>query len=206
MEFHVLGPLEIVRHGRTLELGAGKQRTLLAMLLLHANEVVSTDRLIDALWGEQAPATAPKIVQGYVSRLRKVLDAGHERPDRAAARGGILLTRSPGYVLRVEEGQLDADRFATLLARARTALARGAAHEAATLLRDALDLWRGPPLADFGFDTFAQEEIARLEELRLAAVEERIEADLALGRHARSSPSSRPSSPVIRCASGCADS
>ena len=93
-----------------------------------------------------------------------------------------MLTRSPGYVLRVEEGQLDADRFATLLASARTALARGAALEAATLLRDALDLWRGPALADFGFDAFAQEEIARLEELRLAAVEERVEADLALGR------------------------
>ena len=208
MEFHILGPLEIVRHGRALELGAGKQRTLLAMLLLHANEVVSTDRLIDALWGEQAPATAPKIVQGYVSRLRKVLDAGHERPDGSAARGGILLTRSPGYVLRVEEGQLDADRFATLLASARTALARGAALEAATLLREALDLWRGPPLADFGFDTFAQEEIARLEELRLAAVEERVEADLALGRgtrgRRRARGARRPSS-AARAAARAAD-
>ena len=184
MEFHVLGPLEIVRHGRALELGAAKQRALLAMLLLHANEVVSTDRLIDALWGDRAPATAPKIVQGYVSRLRKVLDAGHEQPDRTAARSSILLTRSPGYALRIEEGQLDADRFETLLARARTALARGEAHEAATLLREALDLWRGPPLADFGFDTFAQEEIARLEELRLAAIEEVLDADLALARHA----------------------
>ena len=89
MEFHVLGPLEIVRQGRTLELGAGKQRTLLAVLLLHANEVVSTDRLIDALWGEQAPATAPKIVQGYVSRLRKVARAaraaGPVGPPRTAA-------------------------------------------------------------------------------------------------------------------------
>src|SRR5262245_16860985 len=125
MEFRVRGPLEIVRQGRTLALGSGKQRTLVAALLLNANEVVSSDRLIDALWGEHAPATAPKIVQGYVSRLRKALD--DERPDRSGTRGGgILLTRSPGYVLRVEDGQLDADRFAALLARASTALAGGA--------------------------------------------------------------------------------
>src|SRR5262245_2722060 len=86
MEFHVLGPLEVVRQGRTLELGTGKQRTLMAVLLLHANEVVSSDRLIDALWGEQAPATAPKIVQGYISRLRKALDA--EQPNRPGTTNG----------------------------------------------------------------------------------------------------------------------
>src|SRR5262245_28029061 len=121
MEYHVLGPLEVVRDGRTLELGAGKQRTLLAALLLNANEVVSTDRLIDALWGDQVPATAPKIVQGYVSRLRRVLDGDDERPEQIGPpRGeGALLTRSPGYVLRVEEGQLDSARFATLLTQAR---------------------------------------------------------------------------------------
>ena len=183
MEFHVLGPLEIVRQGRTLELGTGKQRTLVAALLLHANEVVSTDRLIDALWGETAPATAPKIVQGYVSRLRKVLEGEHQGKDRSGSRAAaILLTRSPGYVLRVEDGQLDADRFAALLAKARAALAAGAALEASTLLGEALGLWRGPPLSEFAFDSFAQEEIARLEELRLAALEERVEADLALAR------------------------
>jgi DNA-binding SARP family transcriptional activator len=182
MEFHVLGPLEIVRQGRTLELGMGKQRTLLAVLLLHANEVVSSDRLIDALWGEQAPATAPKIVQGYVSRLRKALD--EERPNRSGAGdGGILLTRSPGYVLRIEDGQLDADRFEGLLTQARVALAEGAALQASTLLGEALALWRGPPLSEFAFDAFAQEEIARLEELHLDALEERVEADLALARH-----------------------
>jgi DNA-binding SARP family transcriptional activator len=177
MEFHVLGPLEIVRQGRTLEPGTGKQRALLAVLLLHRNEVVSSDRLIDALWGENAPATAPKIIQSYVSRLRKVLDerSAGERNE------GVLATRSPGYVLRVEDGQLDADRFAGLLARGRTALAQGAALEASSLLREALALWRGPPLSEFAFDSFAQEEIARLEELRLAALEERVEADLALG-------------------------
>ena len=182
MEFHVLGPLEIVRQDRTLELGTGKQRALLAVLLVHANEVVSSDRLIDALWGEQAPTTAPKIVQGYVSRLRKALD--DESPNRPGpANGGILLTRSPGYVLRIEEGQLDADRFEALLAQARVALAGGAALEASTLLREALGLWRGPPLSEFAFDSFAQEEIARLEELHVAALEERVEADLALARH-----------------------
>jgi DNA-binding SARP family transcriptional activator len=177
MEFHVLGPLEIVRQGRTLEPGTGKQRALLAVLLLHRNEVVSSDRLIDALWGENAPATAPKIIQSYVSRLRKVLD------ERSAGERNqaVLATRSPGYVLRVEDGQLDADRFAGLLARGRTALAQGAALEASSLLREALALWRGPPLSEFAFDSFAQEEIARLEELRLAALEERVEADLALG-------------------------
>ena len=124
MEFRVLGPLEVVRQGRALEIGGGKQRTLLAALLLHANEVVSTDRLIDELWGERAPATAPKIVQGYVSRLRKVLAVETSRQDRAAGRS-ILLTRPPGYVLRLERGQLDADRFAALLAEARAALAAG---------------------------------------------------------------------------------
>ena len=126
MEFHVLGPLEVVRQGRTLELGAGKQRTLLAVLLLNANEVVSTDRLIDALWGAKAPVTAPKIVQGYVSRLRKVLEGERDRPDRSGGPAeGILLTRSPGYVLRIEDGQLDADRFTSLLAKAQGGARRG---------------------------------------------------------------------------------
>ena len=177
MEYRVLGPLEVVRQGRTLELGSGKQRALLAALLLHANEVVSTDRLIDALWGERAPATAPKIVQGYVSQLRKLLAGASESRDE-----GVLLTRSPGYVLRLDDGQLDADRFTALLAKARAALAASAPLEASTLLREALGLWRGPPLPEFAFDSFAQEEIARLEELHVAALEERIDADLALGR------------------------
>jgi DNA-binding SARP family transcriptional activator len=184
MEFHVLGPLEIVRQGRTLELGTGKQRALLAVLLLHRNEVVSSDRLIDALWGETAPATAPKIVQGYVSRLRKLLEGENEGPARedSGRDAGVLLTRSPGYVLRVDDGQVDADRFAALLVQARAALAAGSALDASAVLREALELWRGPALSEFAFDPFAQEEIARLEELHLAALEERVEADLALGR------------------------
>jgi SARP family transcriptional regulator, regulator of embCAB operon len=125
--------------------------------------------------------TAPKIVQGYVSQLRKVLagEAGGQAPTGAR---GMLLTRPPGYVLRLEGRQLDADHFADLLARGRAALAAGGAHDASILLTEALGLWRGPPLPDFTFDSFAQEEIARLEELRLAALEEQIDADLALGR------------------------
>ena len=176
IEFRVLGPLEVVRQGRLLEIGGGRRRALLAVLLLHANEVVSSDRLIDEVWGDRAPATAPKIVQGYVSQLRKVLS--HE------GGGSVLVTKPPGYVLRLEPGQLDVEHFVALLGKGRAALAGGAAGDAAMLLREALELWRGAPLADFAFDPFATEEIVRLEELRLSAVEERIDADLALGRHA----------------------
>src|SRR5262245_44059476 len=174
IEFRVLGPLEVLRNGQQIEIGTGKRRALLAVLLLHANEVVSSDRLIDELWGEGAPATAAKILQGYVSQLRKLL------ADEAG--GSMLVTRAPGYALRLEAGQLDAERFAALLGQARAVMAAGAAQEASLLLRDALALWRGPPFADFTFAPFAQEEIARLEELRRAAVEEHVEADLALGR------------------------
>jgi DNA-binding SARP family transcriptional activator len=176
IEFRILGPLEVVRDGRSLEIGAGKRRALLAVLLLHANEVVSTDRLIDDLWGEQAPSTAPKILQGYVSQLRKVLATGE-------GDGQLLVTRPPGYALRLEDGQLDTQRFASLAARGRAALAADAAGDAAAVLREALALWRGPPLVEFVYDSFAQDEIARLEELWLAALEDRIDADLSLGRH-----------------------
>lgn len=172
MEFRVLGPLEVVEEGHTLALAAGKQRALLAILLLRANEVVSTDELVDGLWGEQPPASAAKSVQIYVSQLRKAIG------------NGALLTRPPGYVLRIEPGELDLDRFENLLAEGKQALAAGHADDAETKLRDALSIWRGAPLADFTYDPFAQPEIARLEELRLCALEERIEAELALGRHA----------------------
>jgi DNA-binding SARP family transcriptional activator/ABC-type branched-subunit amino acid transport system substrate-binding protein/streptogramin lyase len=171
VDFRILGPLEVFEGGRGVVLGGGKQRALLAVLVLHRNEIVSSDRLIDMLWSGRPPATAAKIVQLYVSQLRKVL--GSE----------ILVTQAPGYVLRLEAGQLDADRFKALLAEARRALADTAPEQAAALLREALDLWRGRPLADFAYDDFAQAEIARLEELRLTALEERVEADLALGRH-----------------------
>jgi YVTN family beta-propeller protein len=174
MDFRILGALEVLEEERVLDVGRGKQRSVLALLLLHANEVVSSDRLVDELWPNEPPPTAAKIIQAHVSRLRKALDG---------AGGGILLTRGPGYVLRVEPGQLDVDRFRTLLDEGRAALVAGDAEAAGATLRAALALWRGPPLAEFAYDSFAQEEIARLGELHLAALEERIEADLELGRH-----------------------
>jgi DNA-binding SARP family transcriptional activator len=173
MEFRILGPLEVYEPGRAVPLGGAKQRALLAVLLLNANHVVSVDRLIDELWGEQPPATAAHTIQVYVSQLRKLLAADD-----------VLVTRSPGYMLRVEPDQLDLHRFEARLEEGRAALGQGEAEAAAGLLREALALWRGDALADFSFEPFAQAAISRLEELRLAAVEDRIDADLALGRHA----------------------
>jgi len=179
MEFRILGPLEVRSEGRELSLGGAKQRALLAVLLLHKNEVVSIDRLVDELWGDQPPATAFKVVHVYVSQLRKALRDRGGRGDEER----VLVTRAPGYMLCVEPGQLDADRFEGLVDQARQELAAGKARPAAHMLLEALTLWRGPALADFALDAFAQNEIARLEEARISAVEERIEADLALGRH-----------------------
>jgi len=170
-EFRILGPFEARENGRSLAIGAGKQRALLVLLLLGAGEVVSTDRLIDALWGERAPASALNSVHIYVSQLRKVLGEG------------CLITRGRGYLLAFEPEQLDLGRFERLLGEGRELLAEGEAARASEALRAALGLWRGLPLADFASEPFAQGEIARLDELRLAALEERIEADLALGRH-----------------------
>jgi YVTN family beta-propeller protein len=173
VEFRILGPLEVVEEGHSLALAAGKQRALLAILLVHANKVVSTDELIDGLWGERPPASAAKSIQIYVSQLRKAIG------------NGALLTRPPGYVLRIEPGELDFDRFENLLDQGKQALAANDPAGAATKLRDALSLWRGSPLADFTYEPFARPEIARLEELHFNALEERIEADLALGQHTR---------------------
>jgi YVTN family beta-propeller protein len=156
-------------------LGSPKQRALLAYLLLHANEVVARGRLIEELWGDAAPATVNVVLNGYVSKLRRLLAEGtHDE---------LLATRAPGYVLRVPADQIDAHRFEALLRQGREELAQGDAGQAAATLREALSLWRGRPLADLAYEQFAQSEIRRLEELRLAAVEERIDADLALGRH-----------------------
>ena len=145
------------------------------MLVTHANEVVSKDRLIEELWPEEPFGAALNTLQVTVSRLRKALQA-----DGDEAR---LVTQAPGYLLRVSEPELDAAVFEGLLAEGRTALTKQAPEHAAERLRSALALWRGPPLADFTYEPFAQHEIARLEELRLVALEERIEADLALRRN-----------------------
>ena len=173
LSFRLLGPLEVLgRDGRELPLGAGRQRALLAVLLLHANETVSTDRLVDELWAEQPPPTAAKIVQNRVAYLRRALGDGH------------LVTAGHAYRLETSPGSLDRDRFEALVREGSEALAAGDAQDAGDKLREALALWRGPPLEEFAYEVFARDEIARLDELRLAAIEERVEADLALGLHA----------------------
>jgi DNA-binding SARP family transcriptional activator len=179
MDFQILGPLEVRREGRPVSLGAAKQRVLLAILLLHANEVVSRDLLIDGLWGSHPPATASNAVQVYVAQLRKALEPGRAKGSPTE----VLLTRPGGYSLHVEAGAVDAEHAERLSAQGSSRLAAGDPGAAAPLLHEALDLWRGPPLADFTYEPFAQAEIARLEELRLSTLEERLEADLALGRH-----------------------
>jgi DNA-binding SARP family transcriptional activator len=167
LDFRILGPLEVEGESGSVSLGGPRQRALLAVLLLEAGRVVPTDRLVDLLWGEEAPRTATTSLQNAVSQLRKVLGAE------------LVETRPPGYVLRVETGQIDAGRFERALRGAR---AEPPARRS-ELLRDALAMWRGPALADFAFEQFAQAEIRRLEELRLIALEERIAADLEVGRH-----------------------
>jgi DNA-binding SARP family transcriptional activator len=168
VEFRILGPLEVVEEGRRLTLGGPRQRALLAILLTRANEVVSNDRLIDELWGARPPRTAANALQYHVSQLRKTLGPSE-----------IIVTQEPGYLIRVAPQELDLLRFEQLVDEAR----RAPADQAARLLHDALNLWRGPALSDLVSEPFAQAEILRLEELRLVALELRIETDLALGRH-----------------------
>src|SRR4051794_9509887 len=151
--------------GAPIALGGQKRRAALAVLLLEANQVVSRDRLIDALWGEEPPDTANNTIQVYISQLRKLL------PD------GALETAAPGYRLAVDADTVDLFEFIRLSEEGRTALATGDAASAAEALRASLDLWRGPPLADLAWEPFAHAEIGRLEELRLAALEDRIDAD-----------------------------
>ncbi len=172
MEYGLLGPLEARENGSPVPLGGRKQRAVLAVLLLNANHVVSRDRLIDDLWGEDPPETAVATVQVYVSRLRRLLPAG------------VLVTQAPGYVLRIDPPALDLARFERLVEEARKAelLAKPA------LLREALSLWRGPPLVEFASEPFARAEAGRLGELRLVALEELIDAELALGRHVELTP------------------
>jgi predicted ATPase/DNA-binding SARP family transcriptional activator len=173
MDFGILGPLEVDDGGRAIPIVGGRQRALLAILLIHANEPVSADELIDELWGEDAPASPRKGLQVQVSRLRKALGESSAR----------LVTKPNGYLLRVEPGELDLHRCERLAHQGREALTADDRGRAAEALREALELWRGPPLAEFAFESFAQAEIGRLEELRLALLEDRIDADLACGRH-----------------------
>ncbi|MFL5911074.1 MAG: BTAD domain-containing putative transcriptional regulator, partial [Gaiellaceae bacterium] len=171
MDFRVLGTLELNLGDEPVHLGGPKQRALLAILLLRANEVVASDRLIDELWGNHAPASAQKALQVHVSQLRKALEPA----------GDVLATSAGGYVLRVGPGELDSARFEGMLDDASRA---GDPATAVAALTAALDLWRGPALADFRYEPFAQAEAARLEDLRLDALERRIDARLALGQHA----------------------
>jgi YVTN family beta-propeller protein len=174
LHFRILGPLEVRAEDVPLPLGGRRQRAVLAILLLNAGRVVSRDRLIDDLWGEDPPATASHTLDAYVSRLRKLLDGDGE---------GRLVTQAPGYLLRLEPGDVDLDRFERLVADARAVLDERRFAEAAEALREADELWRGRPLAELEFEPFAQAPVERLVDLRLAAIEDRVEAELALGLH-----------------------
>jgi predicted ATPase/DNA-binding SARP family transcriptional activator len=172
VEVRVLGPLEVVGDGGVVPVGALMQRRLLAALVIDAGETCSADVLVDALWGESPPSSAAKLLQVYVSQLRKVLPAGAR-----------IRTRGAGYVLALDDGSLDAARFERLLAQARDARAAGNPALASSLLGRALALWRGRAYGELAYDDFARAEADRLDELRLIALEERIDAQLALGRH-----------------------
>ena len=178
-EFGILGPLEVRRSGRAVPLGGPRQRAVLALLLLEANRVVSMDRLAEGVWGGDPPEGWATTLQIYVFHLRKALEPGRSR----GAAGGVLVTGGRGYLLRVDRTHLDAALFQARFTGGRAALEAGRHAEAAETLRAALDLWRGQVLADLADYAFVQPEAARLEELRLAALEARIDADLALGRH-----------------------
>jgi DNA-binding SARP family transcriptional activator len=174
VEYRILGPLEVVDEGEPVALGRLKERLVLAILLLHANEFVARERLIDELWGESPPPTARKAVNVYVSQLRKVLVRNGRDP---------ITTADGGYRLEVDAERLDAARLQQLLGTARERAAAGELEAAVELLRKALDLWRGPTLAGLLLESHGRDEIAQLDELRLTALMDRIDCDLALGRH-----------------------
>lgn len=175
MEFCLLGPLIVRRGGVAVAVPPGRQRAALAVLLLNAGRVVRLDKLAETLWGSGPPPSAPVAVQNYVMRLRKTLgDAGRDR----------IITQSPGYLIRVNAGELDVSSFDGLLSAARAEARDGSWYQAASLAREALRLWRGEPLADVDCEVLAAREVPRLAELRLQALETRIDADLHVGRHA----------------------
>src|SRR5438067_4014653 len=174
MEFRILGPLEVVEDGETVALGTLKERLVLGVLLLHANEFVSRERLIDDLWGEAPPPTARKAVNVYVSKLRKALGRDGDDP---------IATASGGYRLRVDPDAVDASRVQLLTASAREHVSRGELESAAERFQEARSLWRGPTLAGLQLESRGRDEVAQLDELRLAALMERIDCDIALARH-----------------------
>src|ERR1700751_1104010 len=178
-EFGILGPLEVSRAGRSVPLGGPRQRAVLALLLLDANRGVSMDRRAEEVWAGLPPEGWATTLQTYVFHLRRALEPGRSR----GAAGGVLVTRDHGYLLRVDRGHLDGALFQDGFMGGRAALEAGRYAEAAKTLREALDLWRSPVLADLADYAFTRPEAARLEELRLAALEARIDADLAQGRH-----------------------
>jgi DNA-binding SARP family transcriptional activator len=179
MRFGILGPLQVVDDDdRELPVAGSKPRAVLAILLLHANEVVSSDRLVEELWGGEPPASAAKSLQVHVSRLRRALGSDGGVSER-------LITAAGGYLLRVAPGELDSERFERLIVKGQSLIATASSELAVGKLDQALELWRGPPLSDFAYESFAQAEIARLSELQLAAVEQRIAAQLELGQEGK---------------------
>jgi DNA-binding SARP family transcriptional activator len=174
VEFRILGPLEVLEDGSPLPLGRLKERTVLAVLLLHANEFVSRERLIDDLWGVAPPATARKAINVYISKLRKTLARNGDDP---------IATADGGYRLVVGPALLDANRMRSLVAEARGAMDTGRPDAASRLLQEALAFWRGPTLAGLAFESFGRDEVAQLDELRLAVLMDRVDCDLAQGRH-----------------------
>ena len=181
MRFGILGPLQVIGDdGRELALGGRMPRAVLALLLLRANEVVSSDQLVEELWAGAPPASGAKGLHVHVSRLRRALAAGHSDPD-----GERLVTTAGGYVLRVGPEELDVQRCERLIGEGRSLLAAGRPDQALAALSGAVELWRGDVLADFQYDAFAQGEIARLGELRAAVLEERIAVEMLLGREAQ---------------------
>jgi DNA-binding SARP family transcriptional activator len=179
MDYRLLGPLEVLDGGQPLVLGGAKQRALLALLLLNANHVVPVDRIVDELWGDSPPGTAANAIQVYVANLRKLLQPGRVQ----GAASEVIVTRAPGYLMRVDENDVDLLRFERMTDEARQWLSTDP-EKATARLRQALALWRGPALADIVFEASARGEITRLEELRVSALEDRIQGDLDLGRHA----------------------
>ncbi len=180
-EVRLLGVLEVLTEGLPVELRTAKVRAVLAMLALHPGQVLSAERLAEGLWGDTPPASAANTLQGYISQLRRVL--GRD----------AIVTRAPGYLLALPAEAVDVGCFERLVTEGRAALDAGRAIDAAALLESALALWRGSALDEFTYEPFAQAEAARLEELRLVAVEELVDARLALGRHTELVGELRPS-------------